>query len=75
VEKYGKASQAKHDIIIRRIRFECWITTATDPHPVFLIITAFPRQIWLAERPSILRYTYITCLITTAVALLVEQLQ
>jgi hypothetical protein len=28
----------------------------------YVILTAFPRQEWLRERASMLRYTYITCL-------------
>jgi hypothetical protein len=30
VEKYGTARQATDDNIIRRMRFTCWITKATD---------------------------------------------
>jgi hypothetical protein len=32
VEKYVTARQATDDNIIRRMRFECWITKATDTH-------------------------------------------
>jgi hypothetical protein len=31
-EKYGTAGQATDDNIIRRMRFACWITKATDTH-------------------------------------------
>jgi hypothetical protein len=55
VEKYGTARQATDDNIIRRMRFACWITKATDTHLVYVIIIAFPRQQWLRERASILR--------------------
>ena len=30
VEKYGRAGQATDDNIIRRMRFACWITKATN---------------------------------------------
>jgi hypothetical protein len=30
MEKYGTARQATDDNIIRRMRFACWITKATD---------------------------------------------
>jgi len=30
VEKYGRAEQATDENITRRMRFVCWITTATD---------------------------------------------
>jgi hypothetical protein len=63
VEKYGTARQATDDNIIRRMRFACWITKATDTHTANVILTAFPRQQWLRERASVLLYTYIACLV------------
>jgi hypothetical protein len=67
VEKYGTARQATDDNIIRRMRFACWITKATDTHSEHVILTAFPRQQLLRERASVLRYTYIACLVITCV--------
>jgi len=32
MEKYGMARQATDDNVTRRVRFACWITTATDTH-------------------------------------------
>jgi hypothetical protein len=56
VEKYGTARQAADDNIIRRMRFACWITKATDTHAEYVILIAFPLQHWLRERASMLRY-------------------
>jgi hypothetical protein len=50
VEKYGRATQATDDNIIRRMRFACWITKATDTQSEYVILIAFPRQQWLRER-------------------------
>jgi hypothetical protein len=61
-KKYGRARQATDDNIIRRMRFACWITKATDTHSEYVIVNSFPRQ-WLRERASMLRYTYIACLV------------
>jgi hypothetical protein len=61
VEKYGTARQATDDNIIRRMRFECWITKATDTHSEHVILIAFPRHQWLRERASLLRL-YVQCL-------------
>jgi len=36
-------------------------------HTEYKIITAFPLQQWLHECASMLRYTYIVCLVTSAV--------
>jgi hypothetical protein len=63
VEKYGTARQATDDNKIRRMRFACWITKATDTHSEYVILTAFPWQQWLLERASMLRYTYFDCFI------------
>jgi hypothetical protein len=63
VEKYGTARHATDDNIIRRMRFACWITKATDTHSDYVILTAFPRQQWLRERASVLRYTYAAYLV------------
>ena len=46
--------------IIRRTRFACWITKATDTHSEYVILTAFQLQQWLRERAAILRL-YINC--------------
>jgi hypothetical protein len=64
-KRYGIAGQATDDNIIRRMRFACWITKATDTHPEYVILIAYPRQQWLRERASLLRYThnsYLFCL-------------
>jgi hypothetical protein len=54
--KYGRAGQSTDDNIIRRVRFECCITKATDTHTEYAILTAFLRQQWLRERASMLCY-------------------
>jgi hypothetical protein len=45
------------------MRFAWWIINATDTHSEYVILNAFPRQQWLRERASVLRYTYIACLL------------
>jgi hypothetical protein len=62
VGKYGRAMQATDDNIIRRMRFACWVTKATDTHSKYIILIAFPRQYWLSERASLLRYSAIPVL-------------
>jgi hypothetical protein len=52
VEKYGRVRQATVDNIIRRMRFMCWITKATDTHLQYVILIAFPRQHWLRKHLS-----------------------
>ena len=43
---------------IRRMRIACCIPKATNTHLQYVIITVFPLQQRLHERPSVLRYTY-----------------
>jgi hypothetical protein len=64
LEKYdGRTRQATDDNIIRRMRFACWITKATDTHSEYVIATAFAKQQWLRERASMLRITYTVSLV------------
>ena len=46
-----------------RMRFACWIPKATDTRLEYVILIAFTLQQWLHERASMLRYTYIVCLV------------
>ena len=43
--------------MIRRRRFVCWITKATDTRSKYVIVAAFLRQQWSQERVTMLRYT------------------
>jgi hypothetical protein len=55
VEKYGTARQVTDDNIVRRVRFACWKTKATDTYSEYEILIAFAWQQWLLERASVLR--------------------
>jgi len=64
LKKIAGVRQATDDAKIRRKRFACWIPKTTDTHSEYAITIAFPLQLWLHERPSTLRYTYIARLIS-----------
>ena len=49
---------------MRRMRFACWLTKATDIYSDYIIFLAVRRQMWISERASVLRYTYISCLVS-----------
>ena len=66
MEKYDSARQATDINITRRMRFACRITKATNTHSEYVTLIAFPRQQWLHERSSVLRYAYITCFVTSS---------
>ena len=55
MEERDRARQATDDSIIRRMRFACRTTKATDPHSEYVILTALPQQKLLRERTSMLR--------------------
>jgi hypothetical protein len=58
------------DNLIRRMRFACWITEATDTHSECVIFTAFRLlQQWLRESSLVLRYTSIACLFFLSLSL------
>ena len=61
MEKYCRAGLATDDNI-RRMRFACWITK--DTHSEYVIIIAVLLQQCLLERPSVLLYTCVGCLVT-----------
>jgi hypothetical protein len=44
---------------IWRMRFACWIFNAKDAHSEYATLTAFILQIWLHERASVLRSTFV----------------
>ena len=44
------------------MRFTLRITKSTNTHSEYVILDAFPQQ-WLRERASMLRHTYIACLV------------
>ena len=50
-------------MIIWRMRIACWIPKATNTHTSFVTIIAFPLQQWLQDRASLLRCTYVACLV------------
>jgi len=47
----------------RRMRIACCIPKATNTHSEYVLLISIPRQLWLHVRVSILRYTYIVCLV------------
>jgi hypothetical protein len=68
VEKCSGDRGATNDVTIWRIRVACWISKAicTQAHAhtnQYVILIAFPRQQWFHERASMLRYTYMACLV------------
>ena len=53
----------RSQMTVWRLRFPCWVTKATDTHSEYVVRIASPQQQWLRERTSVLRYTYVACLV------------
>ena len=64
MEKYFTPGHDIDDSIIRRMRFACWITKATNTHSEYVTLIAFPRQQWLRQRASMLPYSTLPLLLT-----------
>jgi hypothetical protein len=63
----------RSQMTVWRMRAECRISKAARTHMhapghqhtrKYVILIAFPRQQWFRERASMLRYTYIACLVS-----------
>ena len=68
MENYDTARQATHENIIRRARFSCCVTKATNTQSEYVILVSFPLKKSLHERASVLYYTYIACLVETSLS-------
>ena len=51
------------------MRIACWIPKATNTFRIYIKLSASPRQQWLCERTSVLRYTYIALLYQSVIKL------
>ena len=68
--KCGPVREATNDDTIWRMCVACWVSKATraPSHThihtqKYLILIAFPQQQWYCESVSVLRYTYIVCIV------------
>ena len=57
------AERDRPQMTIWRWRIACWIALSINTHLDYVIFIAFPPQLWLHEGDSILRYTYIACIV------------
>ena len=54
---------------IRRLRIPSWVTKAKSTHSEYVILISFTLQQWFHEQASVLRYTYLDCLVVLFVCL------
>jgi len=55
------------------MRIACWIPKATETDSEYVILIVLPRQQLLQERGSLLRYTYIVCLVAYEKQLIIRE--
>ena len=63
VEIYRITEPERPQMTTWRMRIACWVSKPTNTHSEYVTLTAFPLQQWLHERSSMLRYTYIVCVV------------
>ena len=64
VYKHGRAGQASDYNIIRRMRYACWITKATDTHSAYVIVLLlFHANSGYANASQCYAYPYIVSLV------------
>ena len=67
VEKLCRVGQATDDNW--HICISCWVPKSTNTYSEYLILIAFPLQLWVYERAFMLRATYSACLVKTRILL------
>jgi hypothetical protein len=55
--------RGRPQMTIWRMHISYWVPKVTNTHSDCVILIAFPLQQWLPELASVLRYTYIVCLV------------
>ena len=55
--------RGRPQMTIWRMRIASWIPKVTNTHSQYVIFIALPLQQWSGERASLLRYTYIACIV------------
>jgi len=58
-----RPDRTQGETTVWQMRFSSRITKATNPHSECVIIIVFLQPQWLHERASMLRYTYIDCVV------------
>ena len=68
LKEYGRPGQARDYNIIQRMRFECWITKATDTQSEYVILLIFPLELWFGNSPqcciicALLLFLHVVCM-------------
>ena len=60
-KKYCTARQVTDDIVTRRMSIACWIPKATNSHPNYAMLIAFPVQTMAARTRINYVYTHTAC--------------
>jgi hypothetical protein len=58
VAECGRFRQATDDKIIRRTRFACWVTKATDTISEYVMLNALPLQVVSGKRLDVKLYAH-----------------
>jgi len=61
--------RGRPQMTIFRMRIACWIPKATNAHSKYVVFMTSALRQWLQLRATMLRYTYIACLVLVLVLL------
>jgi len=57
IKRKNSVESDRPKMTVWSMRIACWIPNATNMHSEYVIYIALPRQQWLHERASMLRFT------------------
>jgi phosphatidylinositol kinase/protein kinase (PI-3 family) len=64
IKRENSAQPERPQMTILPTHIASWIPKATSTHSEYVTFIAFPLQQWFHERVSVLRSTFISCLVT-----------
>jgi hypothetical protein len=59
---------------IWRMRIPCRILVVANTYSQYILLLAFPPKQWFHERASVLRYTYIGCIVVQCISVYITPL-
>ena len=69
IMRYNILEPGRPPMTIWHTRISRWIPKPTNTHLEYVTVIAFPLRLWLHQRASKLRYSYIACLVSLSLSL------
>ena len=59
----NKAEPDRAQMTIWHMHIACWVPKVANTHSEYVVLIALTQQKWLHRHASLLRYTYVACLV------------